>query len=74
MRAAPGVIFLAAAYLAGCGSEPTFDERYVAAEDKIRSKAASIDSELSAAERTPQPAGAAADRVAARPSSPQQIE
>lgn len=39
-------ILIAVITLAGCQSEPDFDERYAATEKQLRDKASEIDSEL----------------------------
>ncbi|WP_394269640.1 hypothetical protein [Qipengyuania sp.] len=40
------IIALAALALAGCKDEPSFDERYEAAEEKLEEQAAGIDRDL----------------------------
>jgi len=56
------VALILALLLAGCSSEPSFDERYSTAEKDIREKAAEMDKEMAARERE-------ASEAAARPST-----
>ena len=69
MRAAPRPALwpaLALCLLApACKEEPSFDQRYDAAEEKIRRTAAEIDSDLRTAEPRQQPAAAPSAGAAA---------
>jgi len=51
--------------LAACQNEPDFDERYGAAEEKIRSKAAELDSAIAEADRERAAEEAGAERPVA---------
>lgn len=53
--------------LAGCKAEPSFDERFQAAEKRINAKAQAIDQELSAAASE----GLAADALASGSAQPE---
>ena len=53
-----GVMILAALALGGCQSEPSFDERYEAAQETIEAKAKALDAEL---EQPPLPEADAPD-------------
>ena len=46
-----GLIAIALLLVAGCGREPSFDERYATAEKDIRDKAATMDAEMAAQEQ-----------------------
>jgi hypothetical protein len=51
------ILLVALAALAACKREPTFDERYQAAQAKIHASAAAIDAELEANAAAEAPAG-----------------
>ena len=61
MRVGVAVLCLA---LAACSSEPTFDERYEAAEERITEKANEIDAELEKREAAAEDSGVADEQPA----------
>ncbi|MGB3807703.1 MAG: hypothetical protein WA936_10935 [Erythrobacter sp.] len=52
-----GLAILALVILCGCEREPTFDERYEAAQEEIEAKAAELDRELERAQVEPSDPG-----------------
>ena len=62
-----GALLLLPALLAACAEEPSFDERYAAAEKKVRHTAAEIDSDLRANDPAATPAPPPAEDNAPAP-------